>query len=247
VRRPRDIAVLLIVLLAVAAPTAAAHELQVLDAGSAEVDAGMADPARLIHAVLVQADDELVVSVTPGEQPLEAELLLPDRKPESHADAAAWPRIELRWRGGGSLVAIPRDVIRELVVDAATGIPYVQQATVPIPSGRGPVDVVVRRGDAPSRVALRVGAPAPFAASDPERTPRMTIRSRLWAETPPPGTRASEPRRVDGATVDRRFAVGGAVIALAGVLIAAWWMRRGGATARRRGLGRTSEDPGPDA
>lgn len=224
-------------LAAIGAPSAAAHQLQYIEAGSTTIDLGTADPARLIHATLVSADDKLSFTVRSTSEPVDVILYVPDVKPENTRTPVNLPTIFVTWPGGGaqSSRAEPSDP----VVDAATGITYLELVRVPIAAPAGTTaTITVRRGAEPARVALRVGPPSPFGAEDFEQTPRALTKVRLWNASPPAGT---EGARKHTAEPNRAVAWFGTGIATSGVLVAIWWVLRGRATSRHRGVERAIE------
>jgi hypothetical protein len=226
------ITMLLVVACLAAAPGSAAHELQASPPGPVELDAGTAEPARLVHATLVDAGDQLVVTATPTGGAVEAVLLVPDRDPERDLRGGDLPSMRI---DGGMPVAVTTD--GEPLVDEATGFVYRELGRIPLDAADGKVRIVVARGDEPLRIALRVGMPTSFAATDVDRTPRTFAQSRAWFETPAPGADVPKPPTVDRGA---RTAIAwfGAALALSGVGVAAWWLRSGRSTARRRGIER---------
>ena len=243
-RRPASpVPALLLVLLAaclLAPASAAAHELVVLPVGAGEIDAGLADPARLIHATLDKPGDTLVVTVRSSGAPLELLLLMPDRRPESKLDGEALPQLE--WAAAPGQSVIEGEPRRELV-DEATAVEYgvLSSETLALEEG-APVTVTIRRGTQPARVALRVGAATSFEAADVERTPRTLVKLRAWVETPAP---SAEVDRTPVKTTSRPVvAIYGAGVALLGVLIAAWWVWSGRRRSRERGAERAAEERG---
>lgn len=222
---------LLATLALLAAPAANAHELQVLAPGTAQLDLGSVSQPRLVHGTLQGASDELLLTLTGANRPLEVLVLVPDALPERAAGGA--PEL--------SLAATER-VDRAQVTDEITGIDYlvVARHRLAADGPTGPTRLVVRRGEAPTRVAVLVADPdAPFAASDPERTPTTMLRLRAWAETPPAGTRSETPREAD-VIVGAAWYGGG--IALLALLTAVWWVRSGRARARLEGAARAARE-----
>jgi hypothetical protein len=196
------------------------------------LDVGTAEPARLVHATLVNADDQLVVTATPSGGAVEAALFVPDRDPERDLRGADLPSLRI---DGGAPISLNTD--GQPLVDDATGFAYRELGRVPLDAAGGKPRIVVARGDEPVRVALRIGMPTSFAATDVERTPRTFAQARAWFETPAPGADVPKPPTVDRGT---RTAIAwfGAALALSGVGVAAWWLRSGRSTARRRGIER---------
>lgn len=227
------LAALASILVAAAAPVAA-HELQLVPPGPAELDVGTADPARLLHATLLEPADRLQVGVLASTGPVEALLLVPDREPERGRAAAAAPTIRV---DGAARSRVEVLDTHEEVRDEATGFEYLVLATVAIPRSDEPASVVVTRGAEPTRIALRVGpTDAPFTSTDPERTPRALILTRGWIETEPAG--AADLPAPNRSEPDRSVAWFGLALAAAGILVAIWWVARGRATSRRRGVER---------
>lgn len=237
-RRPA-LPLLALLLACLLAPGAAlAHDLLVVPVGSGEIDAGLADPAKLIHATLDEPGDSLTVTVRSTGSPIELLLLVPDRKPEStyEGDELSTMVVQpLTAPGSAELGSTAR------VTDEATSIEYrvIGEQTTATREGV-PMTVTVRRGTEPTRVALRVGAPTSFEAADFERTPRTVVRVRGWAETPAPSAKVD---RTPAKTTSRPLvAIFGAGIALLGVLIATWWVWAGRRRSRERGAERAAEE-----
>lgn len=221
-----------------AVPGVHAHDLQVLTPGPAELDAGTAVPARLLHATLLDPRDRLEVTVRATGSTIEALVLVPDRAPERDRSGDQVPRVQVSGASQARTVLLetPRRVR-----DDATGFEYLVIATVTVPRTDVPAVIGVTRGSEPTRVALRVGPPdAPFTARDPERTPRALILARGWVETAPAGAGdLPDPVRP---TPDRTGVWFALALAAAGLLVAAWWVARGRATSRRRGAERAAEE-----
>lgn len=235
-------ALLLLVLLAaclLVPASASAHELTVLEVGSGELDAGLGDPARLVHATLDAAGDQLVVTVRGSGAPLELLVLTPDRRPERTQSIAELPSLAVT---GGTVefeAAAPAD--RETIVDEGTAVEYrvLGTAAVAVPAGSR-LRLAIRRGSQPARVALRVGPPTSFEAADVERTPRTLLKLRAWVETPAPSAPID---RTPAKTTSRPVVAWyGAGVALLGMLIAAWWVRSGRSRSRERGVERAAEE-----
>lgn len=225
--------------LAAVATPATAHELQALAPGPARLDLGTANPARLVHATLLEPADQLRVAVTPVTGPIEVELLVPDRPPEQDRSGGALPRLQSVDLAEGHVTALdePRPIR-----DDATGFGYLVVASAEVPLGDEAVELTVERGGEPTRVALRVGPPsAAFRSNDAERTPRALVLTRGWFETEPAG--ASDLPAADRTAPERTVAWFGLGIAAAGLLVAAWWVARGRATSRRRGAERAVRGP----
>jgi len=221
---------------------ASAHELQVLDVGGADIDAGTGDPARLVHATLAEPDDELVVTVRATGAPIELQLLVPGRAPELDASGSERPTITLEPAGAASVRRLQPIDDDGTITDAATGVRYLPIAVATLEQVT-PAEVTVRvaRGSVPTRVALRVGLPTTFEATNVERAPRTFAQLRGWNELTAPGVRidpASRPKPLDRLLV----AWFGAGIALLGVAIAAWWVRSGRTRSRERGTERAIEE-----
>ncbi len=238
-RRFLPLSVPISLLVAACPAVARAHELQVVPVGSAELDAGRGDPARLVHATLDEPGDELVVTLRATGAPLELLLLVPDRRPERGFGAGELPTLSVGPAAGGTPIAVggPEGGSEGGLVDEATALEYrvFESRTLGPPSGT-PVRVRVRRGSEPSRVALRVGVPGSFEAANVENTPRNLVRVRAWSETPAPSARMD---RTPAETTSRPVAAWfGAGIALAGVLVAAWWVGAGHRRSRIRGAER---------
>ncbi|MCW2920724.1 MAG: hypothetical protein JWL76_598 [Thermoleophilia bacterium] len=240
-RRPALPLLVLIVACMMLAPAGAlAHELLVAPVGSAEIDAGLADPARLVHATLDQPGDTLVVTVTSTGTPLELLLLVPDRTPERAFRGDDLPRIDL---APANTPGEAQSSGGTEAVDEATAVDYrvIDAATI-APRDGTKLTITVRRGDQPARVALRVGAPTSFEAADFERTPRTIVQLRGWAETPAPSAKLD---RTPAKTASRPVvAIFGAGVALLGVLIAVWWVYSGRRRSRERGVERAAEERG---
>lgn len=230
--------VLTVLMLTVAGPAATAHELQVVAPGSVRLDAGTAAPARLVHATLLDPGDRLVVTVAASDAPVEALLLVPDRRPERGRAGDALPAMQVPDAAEASVVVLEEP---RRVRDEATGFDYLVLATVDVPRSTEVATVTVARGSEPTRVALRVGRPgAPFRSSDPERTPRGLILARGWVETEPAG--AGDLPEGWSTAPGRTVAWFAAALAAAGLLVAAWWVARGRAASRRRGVERAVEE-----
>ncbi|MCB0879584.1 MAG: hypothetical protein KDC46_11485 [Thermoleophilia bacterium] len=250
-RRRLLVLIAALALLLAAPALALAHQLLVLDAGSGEIDAGTAEPARLIHSVLLDEGDTLTVTARPTSNAAEAVLYVPDQKPERGYDAAQLPALSWTDRGSAAAEAHastpattrsgtgPSESADDPVVDEATGIAYREIKRIPLESG-ATATITVRRGTKPARIALRVGPPTTFAADDLEQTPKLALDARLWADTPLPGTKAAAARDADSA--DARYAWYGAGIALIGVLVAIWWVLAGRRASRRRGAEKARQE-----
>ncbi len=209
---------------------ASAHQLVVID-GPGVIDAGTGEPARLIHAMLTKHGDELQVTVRPTAGASEAVLYVPDQRPERAFDNDEIPQLAL----GPSTITTN---VGERVVDDATNVAYREIGRVALPAKGGAATIAVRRGSVPSRVALRVGPPTPFAADDVDATPRALQQVVSWANNPPAGSVAAKAKASDAARSRHRFAWGGALIALIAVGSVVWWLVRGWHAARRRGVER---------
>ena len=222
--------------LLLAAPTAGAHQLQVVEPGSAELDAGNGELARLVHATLVDEGDELVVTVAGAGEAIEAVLLVPDQAPERGYEEADAPSLVLEAGDASRAGTVEARPVQ--VVDEATGIAYLELARIAVPASQ-PTRIIVRRGDVATRVAVRVGLPTSFVADDLESTPRVALDARLWAETPAPGTEPQD-SGAPGSDDEPRTAYAwyGAGITVIALLVAAWWIRMGRAASRRRGIER---------
>lgn len=233
----------LIVACLLAPAPAVAHELVVVPVGSAELDAGQGDPARLVHATLDAPGDELVVTVRATGTPLELLLLVPDRRPETALVEGELPSMDVVTTpppaGGGEQA--PADAN---LVDEATAIEYRAIAEQSIVASQGAkVRITVRRGSSPVRVALRVGAPTSFEAADVERTPKTLVKVRGWVETPAPSAKVD---RTPAKTASRPVvAIYGAGVALLGVLLAIWWVWAGRRRSRERGAERAAKERRP--
>ena len=224
-------------LLAFLPGVAAAHEITVLPVGSGELDAGTAEPARLIHATLDGAEDELVVTARSTGAPIEVLLLVPAREPELDATGGALPRLSLEPAGDAGLV----EEGDERIADEGTAVEYrvVGSRTIAVPAGTS-LTLRVARGTEPTRAALRIGPPSSFEAADIERTPRALGRLRIWDNTPAPSSDYVLPTPK---TQSRRFVAWyGAGIALLGVLIGAWWVWAGRRRSRERGAERAAAE-----
>jgi hypothetical protein len=220
---------------------ASAHQLQHVEADSATLDLGTADPARLIHTTLVSPTDKLVVKITMTSEPVEAIMYVPDAEPEQDRPAADLPTITATWPGGGVMTA--QDGSNEPVTDAATAISYLELVRAPIAADPGTTaTITIRRGAEPTRVALRIGPASPFGAEDFERTPRTLTGVRIWNATPPPGSKSAQAKAADPNSAIAWF---GAGIAIAGVLVAIWWIATGRAASRRRGVERALDRKDP--
>lgn len=235
--------IIAVVALTTFVPLVQAHELSVSQPGTVELDLGTADPARLMHATLVAPGDTLTTRVQPTGSPLEVLLLVPDEQPERAVADDELPSLQVRGAGRSAVV---RAVDRSRVTDEATGIHYRVIATSMIVSdgsrGARPATIVVRRGDAPTRVALRVGSADVFQTADPERTPRTVARARAWLETPAVGS-VPAPRTPPGTTADVSRAVWGGALAMSAVILAIWWVRIGRRRSRVRGVERQRDEP----
>jgi hypothetical protein len=210
----------------------------VLPVGGAELDAGLGDPARLIHATLDAPGDTLTVTATSSGAPLELLLLVPIQKPEAGYDAGELPRSDVK---PASTAREPEEASDRRVIDEATAVEYrVIGSQLLSPRAGAPLAITVSRGSEPTRVALRVGAPTSFEAAEIERTPRALVRLRAWADTPAPSAKVD---RTPAKTTSRPVvAIYGAGVALLGVLIATWWVWAGRRRSRVRGAERAAEE-----
>ena len=230
----RALIALVLALLLVPA-TANAHELTVLAPGAAELDLGNVSSPRLVHATLVDADDELRLSLRLGDAPIAVQLFVPEVLPERDARGDDLPGIQ----------GEEAPSVEDTPTDEATGIRYrLVESTFldPTQYQRPDVNLTIERGGEPTRVAVLVGDPdATFASTDLERTPQTLARLRAWAETPAEG---SKPVRAAAASRDSRSRSPwyGAVIALVAVLTAAWWIRSGSRRAQERGIERSADE-----
>ena len=231
------LALLVACLLAPAA--ASAHELLVLPVGSGELDAGLADPARLVHATLDAPADELVVTVRASGSPLELLLLVPDRRPERTQSGEERPTLTVTGAGAGIDTTTPER--RETLVDEGTAVAYrvIGTTTAAVAAGTR-LRIVIRRGSEPARVAVRGGGPPTVDAPDTESTPRPRVHPRGWVETPAPSAKVdrSPPKTTSRPIV----AIYGAGIALLGVLLGVWWVWSGRRRSRERGAERAADE-----
>lgn len=223
----------------IAPAAASSHELLVLPVGSGDLDAGLGDPARLIHATLDQPGDELVVTVRTTGTPLELLLLTPDRRPERIQSTGDLPSLIVT--GANARLDESSDADRSTIVDEGTAVEYrVLDATGAAARAGTILRITVRRGDEPARVALRVGAPTSFEAANVDQTPRALAKLRAWADTPAPSARFE--RTPPKSTARPIVAIYGAGIALLGVLLGVWWVRSGRRRSHERGAERAAEE-----
>ncbi len=219
--------------------SASSHELLVLPVGSGELDAGLGDPARLIHGTLDQPEDALVVTVRATGTPLELLLLTPERRPERTLSDDELPSMTVTGPGVELDEAAASDL--GTVIDEGTAVEYRVLVTTTAAARAGAaLTITIRRGDEPARVALRVGPPTSFEAANVDQTPRALVNLRAWVETPAPS--AAFDREPPKTTARPIVALYGAGIALLGILLGVWWVWSGRRRSRERGAERAAEE-----
>lgn len=219
----------LALLLAVCEP-AAADSVSVERPGSVRVDLGTGRPARTVHVTLRARGDEFLASLRPRAGASRViDLLVPDQQPERSASQQGLPVLELRdgvaWRAVTQL-RTPRGVH-----DEGTALRYLRIARVSVearPDG-APIQVRVRRGDAPTRAALRVSGGEPFSIDDVARIRRSLGALQGWHDVP------ADPEAIRGAGGERSQATVWvpAGLALSMLLLAGWWIWKGRVASRR--------------
>jgi hypothetical protein len=217
----------------------------------------------VVYATLRPAEGTgtLVVDLRTGEMPATGvELLLPDRPPEqdmgSGRGGGSVPRVEVSVDAEpqqvDGTVSATYDVATRTTdrqrIDEATGVRLRVVREIDLPADPAQVQLRVV-ADEPVRVAVAVGidhADDELALAEAHATPRTVARLRQWYDLPADGS-AQQPASVGAAAageVDYRYALFGAVLTAAMVLLAGWWVVSGRLDSRVRGLSRHGIGPG---
>jgi len=238
-RRHRRLLVPFLAVLAITAGTgiASAHELTVSAPGPVEVDLGDGSRARLVHATLTAGGDTLRAHVAPGDgTDLEALLLVPVFEPERSASRSELPRAHALVTGATR--QFNRVTDEQVLLDDITSVEYRVLGTVRVDAA---AELVVESSE-PTRVALLVRhRDDAFVTEDPKRLQRTLVKLRAWTEVSATGQRRTPAKPISDGRGPAIYAAGLAVVAL---LLAAWWVRSGRTTSRRRGVERSGDGSG---
>lgn len=226
--------------------SAAAWRATVLPPGAATLDLGVLEDAPAVFATFPDGSGAVTLTATnPAQGTTRIRLFAPDRLPERRMSGDELPSIAV---DGAAAVTFGRDDEPQLLRDPATGIRFRTIGTLDLPSSSGSQAVTLRiePGSLPARALLVAGAAgetANFELDSPASVPGTVSRMRLWSDVPPTGTPG---RLLREAKADQRSAtpavVLAAVVSLAMVLLAVWWVLRGRAESRRRGVERSGPD-----
>lgn len=244
----RPLLYILLLVGAIAPPAWAARPV-LGTAGSSVTELGDAS-VDVVSFVVLQPGERygIVVTGRAGER-VRVRMLVPDRMPESAAPDRSLPVLEVVGGGAGAPTSQffrGRRTGVQRSKEPSTGVRLLEVADTsgdgreaPRIGEDGRLQLTVRPGDSPTRVALLVGDERRLELPDAARQPRTVAGIRAWYDTAPDGTPAAggQSAHVPG----RGWIAIPAAVVVAMVALTIWWMLLGSRVGRRRGEERAAE------